>query len=52
MEKLYSLIADLGDKYNAEKILLFGSRAIRSYKAHSNIALAIKGLTEEHQVRI
>lgn len=27
MEKLYSLIASLGEKYNAEKILLFGSRA-------------------------
>ena len=34
MEKLYSLIAALGEKYNAEKILLFGSRARGENQAH------------------
>ena len=42
MEKLYSLIAALGEKYNAEKILLFGSRARGDNHERSDIDLARK----------
>ena len=44
MEKLYSLIAALGEKYNAEKILLFGSRARGDNHERSDIDLAIYGM--------
>ena len=51
MEKLYSLIAALGEKYNAEKILLFGSRARGDNHERSDIDLAIYGMPEENQAR-
>lgn len=51
MEKLYSLIAALGEKYNAEKILLFGSRAEETTTSAVIIDLAIYGMPEENQAR-
>lgn len=49
MEKLYSLIAALGEKYSAEKILLFGSRARGDHKERSDIDLAIYGMPKDNQ---
>ena len=43
------LIAALGEKYNAEKILLFGSRARGDNHERSDIDLAIYGMPEENQ---
>ena len=51
MEKLYALIAALGEKYNAEKILLFGSRARGDNRERSDIDLAIYGMPEENRAR-
>lgn len=44
MDKLYALIAALGEKYHAEKIVLFGSRARGDNKERSDIDLAIYGM--------
>ena len=49
MEKLYALIAVLGEKYHAEKILLFGSRARGDNRERSDIDLAIYGMPEENR---
>ncbi len=51
MEKLYTLIAALGEKYHAEKILLFGSRARGDNRERSDIDLAIYGMSEEDRAR-
>ena len=51
MEKLYALIAALGEKYHAEKILLFGSRARGDNRERSDIDLAIYGMPEENRAR-
>ncbi len=51
MEKLYTLIAALGEKYNAEKLLLFGSRARGDNRERSDIDLAIYGMPEENRAR-
>ena len=51
MEKLYTLIAALGEKYHAEKILLFGSRARGDNRERSDIDLAIYGMPEENRAR-
>ena len=51
MEILYSLIAALGETYNAEKILLFGSRARGDNRERSDIDLAIYGMPKENQPR-
>lgn len=48
MEKLYILIAALGEKYQAEKIVLFGSRARGDHKERSDIDLAIYGMPKEN----
>lgn len=49
MKKIYESIAALGEKYQAEKILLFGSRARGDHKERSDIDLAIYGMPEEKQ---
>lgn len=51
MEKLYALIAALGEKYNAEKIVLFGSRARGDNRERSDIDLAIYGMPAENHAR-
>lgn len=51
MEKLYTLIAALGEKYHAEKIVLFGSRARGDNRERSDIDLAIYGMPEENRAR-
>lgn len=51
MEKIYSLIASLGGKYKAEKIVLFGSRARRDNHDRSDIDLAIYGMPKENHAR-
>ena len=43
MEQLYALIAGLGKKYHAEKVVLFGSRARGDNRERSDIDLAIQG---------
>lgn len=47
MEQLYALIADLGKKCHAEKIVLFGSRARSDNRERSDIDLAIYGMPEQ-----
>lgn len=49
MDKLYALIAALGEKYHAEKIVLFGSRARGDNRERSDIDLAIYGMSEENR---
>ncbi|MCI5679705.1 MAG: nucleotidyltransferase domain-containing protein [Bacteroidales bacterium] len=49
MDKLYALIAALGEKYKAEKIVLFGSRARGDNKERSDIDLAIYGMPKDKQ---
>lgn len=49
METLYALIAALGETYNAEKILLFGSWARGDNRERSDIDLAIYGMPKENQ---
>lgn len=51
MDKLYALIAALGEKYDADKILLFGSRARGDHKERSDIDLAIYGIPKENHAR-
>lgn len=49
MQQLYTLIAALGEKYNAEKILLFGSRARGDNRERSDIDLAIYGMPQKNR---
>ena len=49
MQQLYTLIAALGEKYNAEKILLFGSRARGDNSERSDIDLAIYGMPQKNR---
>lgn len=49
MDKLYTLIAAIGEKYKAEKIVLFGSRARGDNKERSDIDLAIYGMPKDKQ---
>ncbi len=48
MDKLYARIAALGEKYHAERIILFGSRARGDNKERSDIDLAIYGMPKEN----
>ena len=48
MEKLYSMIADLGKRYQAEKIILFGSRARGDNRERSDIDLAIYAMPQKN----
>ena len=47
MEQIFHLIALLGEKYHADKIVLFGSRARGDHKERSDIDLAIYGISEK-----
>lgn len=49
MEQLYALIAGLGKKYHAEKIVLFGSRARGDNRERSDIDLAVYGMPEQNR---
>ena len=51
MDKLYALIASLGEKYKAEKIVLFGSRARGDNKERSDIDLAIYNMPKDNHAR-
>ena len=49
MEEIYRQIADLGKKYQADKIVLFGSRARGDNRERSDIDIAVYGMPEENQ---
>lgn len=49
MQQLYNQIAEIGKKYNAAKIVLFGSRARGDHRERSDIDLAIYGVGERDQ---
>lgn len=51
MEKLYAHIAALGEKYQAKKIMLFGSRARGDNHDRSDIDLAVYGMPAENRSR-
>lgn len=48
MEKIYAQIAALAEKYQAEKIILFGSRARGDNQERSDIDLAVYGILQEN----
>ncbi len=49
MEKIYTLIERLGQKYHAEKIILFGSRARGDNHERSDIDIAVYGMPEQNR---
>lgn len=49
MEQIWENIKNLGVKYQAEKIMLFGSRARGDNHDRSDIDLAIYGMPQENQ---
>lgn len=49
MENLYNLIKNLGQKYNCNKITLFGSRARGDCHERSDIDLAVSGMDKSSQ---
>ncbi len=49
MDGLYKAIAALGEKFNAEKIVLFGSRARGDNHERSDIDLAVYGMPKKEQ---
>ncbi|MGN0468309.1 MAG: HI0074 family nucleotidyltransferase substrate-binding subunit [Acutalibacteraceae bacterium] len=51
MEKIYRLIAELGKKYNADRIVLFGSRARGDNRKRSDIDIAVFKMPNENQVQ-
>ena len=46
MDKIYQQIAVLGKAYNADKIILFGSRARNDHRERSDIDIAVYGLAD------
>lgn len=44
MEQLYTQIANLAQKYGAQRLVLFGSRARGDHRSRSDIDLAVFGL--------
>ena len=48
---IYQSIAELGQKYHAEKIVLFGSRARGDHRERSDIDLAVFGMPPDAQAR-
>lgn len=48
MEQIYNQIAALGKKYQADKIILFGSRARGDNRERSDIDIAIYGMPKEN----
>lgn len=51
MTKVYDLLAHLGKEYQAEKIVLFGSRARGDNRDRSDIDIAVYGLDKNKRVR-
>lgn len=49
MQELYNQIAEIGKKYNATKIVLFGSRARGDQRERSDIDLAVYGVDKKDQ---
>lgn len=49
MDALYHQIAELGKKYQADKIILFGSRARGDNRDRSDIDLAIYGMPSDYR---
>lgn len=49
MQELYRKIAALGQKYGAQKIVLFGSRARGDNRPASDIDIAVYGMPEKNQ---
>lgn len=49
MQELYNQIAEIGKKYNATKIVLFGSRSRGDHRERSDIDLAVYGVSQRDQ---
>lgn len=49
MDNIYKAIAALGEKYGAEKIVLFGSRARGDNHERSDIDIAVYGMPDENR---
>ncbi len=49
MQKIYTAIAKIGKKYQAEKIVLFGSRARGDHRERSDIDIAVYGISKDKQ---
>lgn len=49
MKDIYNAIANLGKKYGADKIILFGSRARGDHRERSDIDIAVYGLPADKQ---
>lgn len=49
MQELYNQIAEIGKKYNAAKIVLFGSRSRGDHRERSDIDLAVYGVSQRDQ---
>ena len=47
MEQIYNEIRLLGNKYSADKIILFGSRAREDHREKSDIDIAVYGVPKE-----
>lgn len=50
MEEIYSLIAETGRKCNADKIILYGSRARGDNRERSDIDIAVFGIPKENRI--
>lgn len=50
MKKLYNQIAELGKKYNANRIVLYGSRARGDNRERSDIDIAVFGIPAANQI--
>ncbi len=50
MDKIYQSISKYGKEYNANKILLYGSRARGDNRQRSDIDIAVFGMPEDNQI--
>lgn len=51
MEEIFLQIKELGEKYHAQKIILFGSRARGDNGTRSDIDIAVYGIAEDLQLQ-
>lgn len=51
IDSIYMKIGDLGKKYGADKILLFGSRARGDNREKSDIDIAVFGMPQKNQIK-